>query len=449
MSERVVLLDVRSAGASGDMFLSALLDLLGDQEALMRVAASLLIYDPSIRVKVEEVSADGLRGLRVDIHTDKGIRLSPESLREVIKGVADEIQLSDIATKFSYRVLDRLLEAESKAHGTPIDQLHLHETGSVDTVLDIVGTAYLLERFGLLGKVRFLSTPVAVGDGTIETEHGEMEVPVPAVAEILVSHDVPYVTGEATTEALTPTGAAILVTLVDEFVESTVDIEIVKEGVGFGSRDLGRVPNVMKIGIGNRPEAAEAAPVADRVTTTTRARAPTAKPVTTTGKKSSAPTGVGVWETDQVLVIETTVDDVDGEAIGSIFDTLLSSGDAYDVIMIPAFGKKNRPCYVIKVLAPESSLMTVAETLVRHLGSLGVRYTTWDRLKAVREIIVCRLEIDGKEYMVRVKVSRSPDGSIINIKPEADDLMKVSAETGMPVRELKPRVALQAYAVTD
>jgi len=445
MTENAVLLDVESAGASGDMFLAALLHLLGDQEALMRVAASLLIYDPTVRVKVNEVSADGSKGFRVEIQADKGVRLSPGSLREVIKGVAEEIELSDTATRFANRVLDCLLEAESKAHDTPIDDLHLHETGSIDTVLDIVGTAYLLEQLGLLGKFRFLSTPVAVGSGTIDTEHGELEVPVPAVAEILVTNDVPYVTGEAKTETLTPTGAAILVTLVDEFVDSTEGFEVVRQGVGFGSRDLGGIPNMMRVLIGNRtaPVAAGAAKKTAR---------PKAAPSARTRPASKAPAqkqDIGSWESDQVVVIETTVDDVDGEAIGTIFDTLLSDGDAYDVVMIPAYGKKNRPCYIVKVLSPESSLLTVADVLTRHLGSLGVRYATWDRLKAAREIIVCRLEIEGKEYMVRVKVSRSPDGGIINIKPEADDLMKVSAETGIPVRELKPRVALQAYAVTD
>lgn len=158
---------------------------------------------------------------------------------------------------------------------------------------------------------------------------------------------------------------------------------------------------------------------------------------------------IDAWSADDVMVIETNVDDIDGEVMGTLFDTLLSEGLAYDVVMIPAYGKKNRPCYVIKVIAAKTGLKSIAEIMIRHLGTIGIRYTSWDRLKAARETIVCRLDIDDKEYMIRVKISRGLDGSIINIKPEADDVMKVSQETGIPVRELKPRISIQAHAVTE
>lgn len=447
MAEKTVLIDVKTAGASGDMFLSALLSLLGDENALIPVAASLLIYDPTIRVNVMHVDD----GIKVEVTADKGLRLSPAALKEIIIGVSEELELSKAATNFALKALQEILEAESRAHDTPIDKLHLHETGSVDTVLDIVGTAYLLERADLLTKTRFLSTPVAVGSGTIQTEHGLLDVPVPAVSEILVAHDVPFVTGDAKTEVLTPTGAAILVSLASEFVESTDGFDIIQEGIGYGSRDLGGIPNRMRILIGNpsavtppRTEVKTTPAAHESITTTT----PHVHTHTHT-HGTEEPKMFQGWNSDNVLVVEANVDDVDGEAIGNIFDALLDDGEALDVVMIPAYGKKNRPCYIIKAIVQESNLGKVAAIMVRHLGTLGVRYTTWSRLKAVREIIVCRLEIDDKEYMVRVKISRGPDGEIVNIKPEADDLAKVSSETGIPVRELKPRVALQAYAITE
>ncbi len=117
--------------------------------------------------------------------------------------------------------------------------------------------------------------------------------------------------------------------------------------------------------------------------------------------------------------------------------------------LIPAFGKKNRPCFVVKVIAPKAGLKSVAAVMIQQLGTLGIRYTTWRRLKATRELIVCRFQIDDKEFMVRVKVGRGLDGSIISIKPEADDVQRISAETGIPVRELRPRITLQAHAVTE
>ncbi|MCF2136108.1 MAG: nickel pincer cofactor biosynthesis protein LarC [Candidatus Thorarchaeota archaeon] len=447
MNEKTVLLDVMTAGASGDMFLSALIDLLDDDNALVPVAASLLIYDPTIRVHVDKVED----GRTIKITHDQGLRLSPESLREIITGVSEELELSKQSTTFALKALQEIMEAESRAHDMPVEKLHLHETGSVDTVLDIVGTAYLLEKAGLMSKTRFLSTPVAVGSGTIQIEHGEMEVPVPAVAELLVSHEVPFITGDAKTEVLTPTGAAILVSLVNEFVDSTDGFDVIRSGVGYGSRDLGEVPNRMRILVGT-PQTIP--PVFTAETPTESTPIKTQTPHTQAAQPHSHPPSEAIvmqqgWDTDNVIVIEANVDDVDGEAIGTIFDALLKEGNAYDVVMIPAYGKKNRPCYVVKVITTEENLTKVAEIMVRHLGTLGVRYTNWSRLKASREVIVCRLEVDDKEYMVRVKISRGPNGEIINIKPEADDLVKVSAETGIPVREIKPRIALQAYAVTE
>ncbi|MCK4279917.1 MAG: DUF111 family protein, partial [Candidatus Thorarchaeota archaeon] len=158
---------------------------------------------------------------------------------------------------------------------------------------------------------------------------------------------------------------------------------------------------------------------------------------------------LGNWSSDEVVVVETTVDDVDGETMGSLFDILLSEGLAYDVVMIPAFGKKNRPCFIVKVIAAKAGLKGIAEVMMKHLGTLGIRYTTWERLKASRETILCKMDISGQEFMVRVKVSRAADGSIITIKPEADDVLTVSKATGIPVRELKPRIAMQAQAVTE
>lgn len=448
LTKKTALIDVHEAGASGDMFLAALLDLMGEDDALLPVAAALLIYDPTLRVKVVQEEKAGVNGKRLEVVGDKGIRLSPKSMLEVLQTVSEELELSKTAAKLAERALDEILQAEVRAHDTPIEELHLHETGQVDTVLDIVGTVYLLEKMGLLNEVRFVATRVAVGSGTIETEHGELEVPVPAVAEILVAHDVPFLTGKAETEILTPTGAALLVSLAQEYVDSTEDFVVAQQGTGFGSRDLGEDPNRMKISLGNFKEAegAAEAPEPKSSERTERKASQVASPPTRGEERAEV---FEQWNDDSVIVIEANVDDVDGEVMGSLFDTLLSEGLAYDVVMIPAYGKKNRPCFVVKVIAAKTGLKSIAEIMIRHLGTLGIRYTSWQRLKAARETIVCKLEIDNKDYMVRVKISRGPDGSIINIKPEADDIMKVSAETGIPVRELKPRVALQAHAVTE
>ncbi|MFW9797847.1 MAG: nickel pincer cofactor biosynthesis protein LarC [Candidatus Thorarchaeota archaeon] len=446
MVKKTVLIDVSTAGASGDMFLSALMDLIGEDNALLPVAASLLIYDPSFRINMVTHTHSGITGRQIQVTQNSGIRFTPISIMEVLHSVAEEVELSDAGKKIAVKALNEILEAESRAHDKPIDELHLHETGTVDTILDIVGTAYLLEKTGLLGEAEFLSTRVAVGSGTIETEHGLLEVPVPAVAEMLVANDVPYHNGKAKTEVLTPTGAAILIAITDKFVESHEDFVAQSQGFGFGIRDLGKTPNMLSIVIGETviSEEEESKPVKEAPK-----KKETKPPKETKPKPEEKPKVIDSWNEDEVIVIETNVDDVDGETLATLFDTLLEEGLAYDVTIIPAIGKKNRPCYVVKVIAAKAGLKSIADVMVKNLGTIGIRYTNWQRLKATRETIVCSFEIDGKEYMIRVKVSRTVDGSILNIKPEADDVLRVSKETGIPVRELKPRITMQAHAVTE
>jgi uncharacterized protein (TIGR00299 family) protein len=452
VAKGTVIIDVATAGASGDMFLSALIDLVGDDQAIVPVAASLLIYDPRIRVKVVTKLSDDIAGRQLEIRHDSSIRLTPASIVEVTESVAEELELSDMAKSFALNVVNQILEAESRAHEKPVAELTLHETGSVDTILDIVGTAYLLEKANLLEDTIFLSTTVAVGSGTITTEHGELEVPVPAVAEIIVANDMKFHMGDAKTEVLTPTGAAILACLAKDYIESTEGFLATKQGVGFGSRDLGKIPNSLKILVGEMEEPKKK-PKKKKSPKTSKSAKPK-KPVSA-GSPSETPIDeerIEVfegWNADEVIVIETNVDDVDGEVMGNLFDTLLAEGLAYDVVMIPAYGKKNRPCFVVKVIAPTTGLKSIAEIMIKHLGTLGIRYQTWSRFKALRETIVCKLEIDEQEFMVRVKVSRSLDGSIVSIKPEADDVMLVARATGIPIRELKPRIAMQAHAITE
>lgn len=449
---KTVLIDAATAGASGDMILSALIDLLGDNEAIVPVAASLLIYDPSIRVKVHQEAAGGVSGKRLEVMRDKDVTFSPASLQDILGSVAEELELSKKALKFAQDALGKIIQAESKVHNIPVEKLELHETGSVDTILDVIGTAYLLEKAGLLETANILCTNVAVGSGTIQTEHGMLEVPVPAVSAIVSEYKIPTHSGDANTEVLTPTGAAILATLVDQFVVSAENFIIEKQCVGFGVRDLGGVPNLLRFSVGvlevEEGSEKKVAPPKSRSVAEKeeKPKKETPKPKKITTERTAM---LDEWNEDEVIVIETTLDDVDGEVIGNMYDTLITEGLVYDFITIPAYGKKNRPCVLVKITAPKTGLKAIASILIRELGTLGIRYQEWQRLKAQRETIVCRLDVDDKEYMVRVKIARQADGSIVNIKPEADDVIHVAKETGIPMRDLKSRVIMQAQAITE
>ena len=446
MSEDSVLIDTAVAGASGDMFLSALIALSGDDDSILPVAASLLIYDPTLRIKVNSIEEDGMKGKRLEIELDEKNRFSPSSLEEIVTTVSEEVELSEKGKDLANKILQELFQAEMRAHDVSTrEELHLHELGSIDSALDILGVVYLLEKLNLLGNYKFVGTKVAVGSGTVKTEHGELEVPVPAVSEIIVEHDIPIYKGPGETETLTPTGAAILATLVDEWIEDTEGFSIESTGIGFGSRSLKDVPNALKLHVGELQKK-EPTPEPKKKEAV---KPPKPKKPSKKKKKKEKTKMPDTWDTDEVVVIETNIDDTDGEIMGTMFDLLLGEDLAYDVVMIPAYGKKNRPCFVVKVVAKKEALNEVTALMMKHLGTIGIRFTNWDRLKADRETIVTRLEIDDKEFMVRVKVARGPDGSVINIKPEADDILKVSLETGIPIREIKPRVALQAHAITE
>jgi uncharacterized protein (TIGR00299 family) protein len=365
LTKKTVLIDVATAGASGDMFLGALTDLIGENDVLLPVAASLLIYDPSFRLNIESHTHAGITGRQIQITQNTGIHFTPVSIMEVLHSVAEEVELSDAAKEIAVKALNEILEAESRAHDKPIDELHLHETGTVDTILDIIGCAYLLERTGLLGEAEFLSTPVAVGSGTIETEHGQLEVPVPAVAEMLVANDVPYHNGDAKTEVLTPTGAALLIAITDRFVTSHDDFVAQNQGFGFGVRDLGKIPNMMAITIGETvlPDDEVAKPEKEEPKPSKKPK-PSKQPQPskeTKPKTEETPKVTDAWNEDDVIVIETNVDDVDGETLSTLFDTLLEEGLAYDVTIIPAIGKKNRPSYVVKVIAAKTGLKSIAD----------------------------------------------------------------------------------------
>ena len=318
LAKKRVLIDVATAGASGDMFLSALTDLIGEADVLLPVAASLLIYDPSFRLAIGTKEHSGNTGRHLQITRNPTIRFNPGPMMEVLQAVAEEVELSPKGKTFVKDTMTVILQAESRAHNKPIDELHLHETGSIDTVLDIVGTAYLLERAGLLEDTEIVSTRVATGSGIISTEHGELEVPVPAVAEILVVHDMLFHNGDAQTEVLTPTGAALLAVLASKYVDSVDDFVAQNQGVGFGTRDLGKVPNMMKIIVGEvivpedaKPEKPKADPKKTESKADPKTETKSAKDTKLTTK--DLPSVLSEWNADEVVVIETNVDDVDGE----------------------------------------------------------------------------------------------------------------------------------------
>ncbi|RLF19039.1 MAG: nickel pincer cofactor biosynthesis protein LarC [Thermoprotei archaeon] len=394
---KVLVLDPRLAGVSGDMLLSSLVDLGGQVDELYHLVDVMLQVFRGCEAELEvfDVERRGLRAKRVElkVYRDYG-GASPLDFRGYVEELARKAELSSEARGLALRALDELIDAESSVHGVPRENLRLHELLSLDTALDLVGAALLLDRLDVFKDARIYTTPPAVGGGVVECSHGALPVPAPATLEILRRHRFKVSSVDVEAELTTPTGAALLVSLAEEVVDVYPPMTIERVGYGAGRRDLGSTPNVMRVVYGSRHEASG----------------------------------------DRVVVLETNVDDVPGELLGYLVDKLLRSG-ALDVAIIPAVGKKSRPISIVRVVSDPATCMSIAELLMEEAGTLGVRLLETPRITAEREVKEVDVEVCGRRFKVSIKVSRVK-GKVLNVKAEYEDLKRISEELGMPLRRV-------------
>lgn len=411
-----------SSGIAGDMFLGACLDLGMPVEVLADVVARLRLE--GISVESRKASRGGFTGVRFRVldhgkpiegpdpeehspdhhhhhehhhhhdhghhhHHHHGHTRGLAEIREMILG-------SDLAAPVkerAVRLFQRLGEAEAKAHGMPIEKVHFHEVGAVDSIVDLVGAAAAIEH---LAPERITCGPVNVGSGRVKMAHGEVAIPAPATAELL--RGVPIVGGPGG-ELTTPTGAVLLAELVDEFVELPA---MVLDGVGYGlgKKDLPTHPNALRL-LRGRTQAAR-------------------------GEVRN-----------EVMVVETEIDDLSGEGFGFLMERLLEAG-ALDVYFTPVQMKKNRPGTLVTLLCRRPQLEEMAGVLLTESGSLGCRYHAASRVEAEREI----LEVQTAFGPVRIKRARL-DGRPLAVAPEFEDCRRLALASGVPWRDVY-RAALAA-----
>jgi uncharacterized protein (TIGR00299 family) protein len=305
--------------------------------------------------------------------------------------------------------LNILAEAESRVHGVAAEQVHFHEIGALDALADIAGSC--AARHCLFAD-RVLSRPVSVGGGYVSSAHGLLAVPGPAALEILRSREIPWKGGPVDEEMLTPTGAALLATLVDEFVPDFPLIRAKRAGYGAGKKEL-ILPNVLRSMIGET--------LSDPQSATEHIAAK---------HKSHG---------DKIVQLETNVDDVTGEVLGHLIEQLMQAG-ALDVSVLPALMKKGRAGSVIRAIAGHEDMQLLARIMMRETGSLGVRiFPSIHRLVAEREQRDVQVDICGKVFTAQVKISRL-DGELLSIKPEYEDCRRISVETDQPLRMVIKKV---------
>jgi uncharacterized protein (TIGR00299 family) protein len=379
------------SGVSGDMTLAALIDAGVDAEAVRAGLASLGL---PIRLEVAKVRKGGFAAtqVRVEAPEEHSHRHLPQ-----VEEILGRGRLTPPQRDLALRIFRRLAQAEATVHGMPLDQVHFHEVGALDSIADIAGVAIALD---LLGAERYTSRSVPTGSGTVRCAHGLMPVPAPGTAELLKG--APLAPSPARGELTTPTGAAILTTVVQEWVEQPV-MTVERIGHGAGQRDLLEQPNLLRLFVGTAAE------------------------------------GVNPAEGDQVWMLETNLDDVPAEVVGYCFEQLFAGG-ALDVFSTPVQMKKNRPGVLLSVLAPASAVAVLEAILFRETETFGVRRYAVQRRKLQREAVT----VPTPWGPVRGKRGWRAGGPSV-FTPEYEDCARVARQHGVALREVYARVRA-AYA---
>jgi pyridinium-3,5-bisthiocarboxylic acid mononucleotide nickel chelatase len=379
------------SGISGDMTVAALLDAGVPFEPIRSGVESLGL---PVQVAAEKVRKGGMAAtyFRVDAPVEDEHRFLPD-----VEAILARAALTQRQRSLALKIFGRLAQAEAAVHGMPIDKVHFHEVGALDSLADITAAAIGLD---LLGVERFTSGPVAVGSGMVKCAHGLMPVPAPATAELLKG--VPLRPAVVQAELTTPTGAAILTTVVNAWVEQpALTLECI--GHGAGKKNFPEQPNLLRLLVGQ-----------------------------------SSGGGSGL-ECDQVWMLETNLDDLPAEVVGYCLDRLLASG-ALDVFCTPITMKKNRPAVMLSVMAPPDRVDALEAILFAETTTLGVRRYLAQRHKLHRQ--ACTVETPLGQVQGKLGWR---DGQPPAFAPEYEDCARLARARGVPLREVFALAQL-AYA---
>lgn len=357
------------------MLVGALADAGADQAAIVRAIASL---NAGAEVSFERVKRKGISATKYRVSVEE--THAHRHLSHILKMIA-AAQIPDRAKRNAEAVFRRLGEAEAEVHQMPIEKVHFHEVGAADSIADIVGACL---AFDLLGVETIVSSPVNVGSGTVQTEHGLLPVPAPATARLLVNAPV-YARGPEM-ELTTPTGAAVAVTLAQSF-GALPPMKIQRTGHGAGDHEFPGQANVLRVILGEPVTAAEALNVA---------------------------------------VIEANIDDLSPQVLGYATERLLEAG-ALDVSLQPLLMKKGRPGHLLRVIARAEDRETIAQLVFAETSTLGVRMYAAERRVQPREWV----EVETRYGKVRVKVSGED-----SYAPEYEDCRKLAASSGVALKHI-------------
>ena len=407
---KVLYIDASNSGISGDILLSALLDLVPNPEKILGELKELIDFISGVsklEIELKKIKRSGiqLNQLKIEIKESKKHR-TPKSLREAINNFMNNKSFTEQAKFYANSVLNSLIQAEAEVHGELEENLHLHELSSVDTLVDIAGVSRALELLGVFKEDFVIScSKLPLGGGSINTAHGILPVPAPATLKIIENSNLKIVHGPIESELVTPTGAALLSNLKPIDLPNAIKLDYVSYSTG--KKEFKDFLNILRLFYGKTEISRGTHQLSNYL--------------------------------EQITVLETSVDDISGEILGD-FVKKVRKNNILDIQIIPTTTKKNRPGYVIKVVCHPEHKFDIIEQIITDLGTLGVRINTIDRVCVERKIESKKIEIEGRVYEVNYKISYidSETGiKIVNVKAEYEDLRKISKQSGLPIKEIQ------------
>ena len=380
-----------SSGISGNMTLGSLLEIIGDEDYLINELKKLNVE--GYKIEISKKIKNGITGTHVDVKLESEHKHEHEhhhhhhhhehrNLND-INIIIDNSKLDEKVKELSKKIFLRVAKAESKVHNKPLNEVHFHEVGALDSIVDIVGTAILINK---INPDKIISSIVNDGYGFIECAHGTMSVPVPATSEIFANSNVRFRQIDIDTELVTPTGAAIIAELAEEFTTLPA-MTTNKIGWGAGTKDL-KIPNVLKVYYGEMQE-----------------------------------------QNENFVVMETNIDDCGGEILGYTEELLFENG-ALDVFFTPIFMKKNRPAYRLTVACKKEDVFKLQNIIFRETTTIGIRYRFESRTELGREFV----EIDTKYGKLKAKKVIN-DGETY-VYPEYSSIKELAQKNNIPLKEL-------------
>lgn len=388
------------SGISGDMAVAAMLDLGIDNNEFSKRLASLGLSD-EFDIKIRKLKKHGITGTDFDVILDEKVHehshandaFHGRNLKDIVS-IIQSGGLSEKSVEFAVNAFNDIASAEAAVHGVDISEVHFHEVGAVDSIIDIVGAAILID---MIDADVIMSSTLREGSGTVETCHGMLPVPVPAVAKMLLGTGIPIETGYANTELVTPTGLAILKQAATSYAPMPAAV-INSVGYGFGKKDIGKL-NALRVVIANLYDNTD--------------------------------------KIDEVAVIETNIDDCNPELIGNTVEKLFGSG-ALDVWLTPVHMKKNRPGTVLSVMCRDDRVKALAGIILSETASIGVRINKMSRMILSRQSI----KVDTRFGEITVKTASGH--GIFKGAPEFESCRKAASEYNVPVKEVYEE-AIAAY----